>query len=160
MPVAFATLEQLAARHPSELVVLAADETTGLRDDARVEAALADASAEMRGILQARYTPADLDALDADSRDILAVYAMDIALYRVALSFARSSDRLKEARDNAVKRLEAIAAGKGGLTVVSSGPTGNGAGSAAVETVGEIGVNGVVIDAPERVFTRERFRRS
>lgn len=157
MPTAFATLDQLAARHPSELVVLAADETTGERDDARVEAALLDASAEMRGILQARYTPSDLDALDADSRDILAVYAMDIALYRVALSFARSSDRLREAYDNAVKRLEAIAAGKGGLTVISASTAGGGA---IAEDVGEIGANGVVIDAPERIFTRDRFRRA
>lgn len=158
MPTAFATLDQLAARHPSELVVLAADESSGVRDDVRVEAALLDASAEMRGILQARYTPSDLDALDVDSREILAVYAMDIALYRVALSFSRSSDRLKEAYDNAIKRLEAIAAGKGGLTVISSGSIG-GSGVIA-EDVGEIGANGVVIDAPERIFTRDRFRRA
>jgi phage gp36-like protein len=154
----FATLAQLVARHPAELVVLAADETTGERDDARIEAALSDASAEMRGILQARYTPTDLDALDETSREILAVYAQDIALYRVALSFSRSTERLKEAYENAIKRLEAIAAGKGGLTVVSgsSGPST----PTSAEDVGEIGPNGVVIDVPERIFTRDRFRRS
>jgi phage gp36-like protein len=157
MPIAFATLAQLVARHPAELVLLAADETTGLRDDARVEAALLDASAEMRGILQARYTPADLDALDELSREILAVYAMDVALYRVALSFSRSSDRLKESYDNAVKRLEAIAGGKGGLTVISGGA---GSSIATTDDVGEIGPNGVVIDVPERIFTRDRFGRS
>ncbi len=158
MPTAFATLDQLVARHPAELVLLAADETTGLRDDARVEAALLDASAEMRGILQARYTPADLDALDDLSREILAVYAMDVALYRVALSFSRSSDRLKESYDNAVKRLEAIAGGKGGLTVVSGGA--GGTSSSTSDDVVEIGPNGVVIDVPERIFTRDRFGRS
>lgn len=158
MPTAFATLAQLVARHPAELVLLAADETTGLRDDARVDAALLDASAEMRGILQARYTPTDLDALDDLSREILAVYAMDIALYRVALSFSRSSDRLKESYDNAVKRLEAIAGGKGGLTVIASG-TGSGS-TTTTEEVGEIGPNGVVIDVPERIFTRDRFGRA
>ena len=159
MPTAFATLELLSQRYPSELVLLAADETTGLRDDARVTAALADASAEMRGILQARYTPADLERVDPTSAEILAVYAMDIALYRVALSFSRSSDRLKETRDNAIKRLEAIAAGKGGLTILGLG----GAAPASPDTsidVGDIGPNGVVIDAPERIFTRERFARS
>lgn len=160
MPTAFATLDQIAARHPAELVLLAADETTGFRDDARVEAALADASAEMRGILQARYTPADLDALDDVSREIAAVYCMDIALYRVALSFARSSDRLKEARDNAVKRLEAIASGKGGLTVIGGSTGSTGSTPSTVADTQEIGPNGVVIDAPERIFTRERFRRS
>lgn len=159
MPAAFATLELLAQRYPSELVLLAADETTGLRDDARVSAALADASAEMRGILQARYTPDDLDRVDATSAEILAVYAMDIALYRVALSFARSSERLKETRDNAIKRLEAIAAGKGGLTILGSGAAGMTPPASSVD-VGEIGPNGVVIDAPERIFTRDRFRRS
>lgn len=157
---AFATLDQLSGRYPSELVLLAADETTGFRDDARIEAALEDASAEMRGILQARYTPADLAALDVGSAEILAVYAMDIALYRVALSFSRSSERLKETRDNAIKRLEAIAQGKGGLTITSpGGGRPSSSSSSASEDVGDIGPNGVVIDAPERIFTRDRFRR-
>ena len=159
MPTAFATLALLSQRYPSELVLLAADETTGLRDDARVTAALADASAEMRGILQARYTPADLERVDPTSAEILAVYAMDIALYRVALSFSRSSDRLKETRDNAIKRLEAIAAGKGGLTILGLGGAAPASPGASID-VGEIGPNGVVIDAPERIFTRERFARS
>ncbi len=153
----FATLAQLVARHPAELVVLAADETTGERDDVRIEASLSDASAEMRGILQARYTPADLDALDETSREILAVYAQDIALYRVALSFSRSTDRLKEAYENAIKRLEAIAAGKGGLVVSGSSSPST---PTNADEVGAIGPNGVVIDVPERIFTRERFRRS
>lgn len=158
MTAAYATLAQLAARYPAELVLLAADETTGWRDDARIDAALQDASAEIRAILQARYTPSDLAALDTWSREILALYAMDIALYRVALSFSRSSERLKEGYDNAIKRLEAIGAGRGGLTVLSAGGAG-GPPEPAQPEPGEIGPGGVVIDAPERVFTRARFGR-
>lgn len=155
----FATLAQLVARHPAELVVLAADEATGLRDDTRIEAALTDASSEMRAILQARYAPGDLDALDPSSIAILAVYAMDMALYRVALSFGRSSERLKEGYDNAVKRLEAIAAGRGGLVVLAAPASGAGP-AAPADEIGEIGPNGVVLDAPERIFTRARFGRA
>lgn len=154
MAAPFATLAQLASRHPAELTLLAADETTGLRDDARVDAALRDASVEARSILQARYTPADLASVDEGSAEILAVYTMDIALYRVALSFSRSSDRLKEGYENAVKRLEAIASGKGALTIGGGTTTPV---PADTDEAGDIGPNGVVIDVPERIFSRATF---
>jgi len=149
MMTTFATLGDLADRYPQDLTLLAADETTGLRDDGRIERALADASAEVAGILRARYTAADLGRVDADSRGILAVYTMDIALYRVALAFSRQTDAIRERRDQAVRRLEAIAAGRGGLTF-DGDPDGGPAGGAASPQM-------VLVDAPPRVFTRQRF---
>ena len=147
----FATLADLEARYPAELILLAADEGTGIRDDARVESAIADASAEMRAILKARYTPEEIGRFDDDSRETLKVYAMDIALYRIALTFSRSNEKIKERYDAAIKRLEAIASGKGALTV-------DGSGDAAGDGIGEVAPNEAVVDANPRVFTRDRLR--
>lgn len=147
----YAVISDLEARYPQELGLLAADEQTGLRDDARITLALSDAAREIRAILQARYSPADLAALDVESLGILSIYCMDIALYRIALSFSRSSEIIKERYEASVKRLEAIAAGKGALTFSSSGGGNDAAGS--------IGQNEVVVSAPERIFTRERLGR-
>ena len=153
----YATIADIESRHPAELIVLAGDETTGVRDDERVRAALEDASIEVRTILKARYAAADLGRLDADSLASLRLYTIDIALHRVALSFSRGSDEVEARANRAIKRLEAIASGKGELTLES------GAGDEAGSTVGSagdaaIGANEVVIDAPERVFTRARMR--
>jgi len=151
---AFATLTDLESRHPSELIVLAADEQTGIRDDDRIVHALDDASAEVRTILKARYTVEDFGRLDADSLGGLKMFTIDIALYRIALAFARSNERIEDRYKAAVKRLEAIAAGRGGLSFV--GGTGDGGGESDGGAV--IAPNEVVIDAPERVFTRNRLR--
>src|SRR5690606_31601370 len=105
-----------------------------------------DASRQVRAILLGRYSTAELERLDAEGRGLLLVYAMDIALYRVALSFSRLTDEIRERHTSAVKRLEGIAAGRGGLSFTG----GNGQ---AVNSP-----NGVVVDAPERFFTRERMR--
>lgn len=139
----FATLADLQSRHPQELILLAADETTGLRDDARVTLALTDASIEVRAVLQARYTPAELGRLDSGSVEILRVYAMDVALYRIALAFSRQTEAIKERRDAAMRRLEAIAAGKGALTF--EGDAGGG-------QSGDGSFGGAEIDAPPRMF--------
>jgi len=149
----YATVADLEARYPAELALVAADEQTGLRDDIRIGHGLSDASIEIRAILAARYAAADLAALDQPSLDVLRVYAMDIAFYRIALSFARSTDAIKERYDQAIKRLEAIAAGKGALTTTLTG-----SGDGASET-GDVGQNEVMVVAPERLFTRERLGR-
>lgn len=150
----YATIADLEARYPAELGLLAADETTGERDDIRVGHALDDASIEIRAILAARYSPAEFDAFDTHSLGVLRVYASDIALYRVALSFSRTTDAIKDRYDMAVKRLEAIAAGKGALTTTISAGTITGDGTDA-----NVGQNEVVLVAPERVFTRDRLGR-
>ncbi|RAI25303.1 hypothetical protein CH338_31400, partial [Rhodoplanes elegans] len=81
-----------------------------------MNAGLDDATAEVRAILAARYTRDELSRLDDDARATLRLYTIDIALYRVALSFGRSNDRIKERYDVAIQRLAAMAAGKAALT--------------------------------------------
>ncbi|MBX3506839.1 MAG: DUF1320 family protein [Parvibaculum sp.] len=151
----FATIAEIEARHPRELLVLAANETTRQLDAERVNAALVDVSTEIRAILAARYSAAELDALDEESLGVLKLYAIDMALYRVALSFARQTDTVRERYTIAVKRLEAIASGKGGLSF--AGSVGVGGGVSPGEPA-SINPNEVVLVAPERVMTRARFR--
>lgn len=150
--IPYATLADIETRHPRELAVLAADERSRLVDAARVEAALVDVSTEIRAILAARYTPADLEHLVPESLGVLRLYAIDMVLYRVALSFARQTETLKTRYETAVKRLEGIAAGRGGLTV-----TGPGGASSVPGAPVAVAPNKPLIDAPERLFTRRRF---
>ncbi|MGF3027866.1 phage protein Gp36 family protein [Methylobacterium aquaticum] len=148
----FVTRPEIQARHPRELAVLAADEKTREIDAVRVDNACADASVEIRGILASRYTPDDLERVDAEGAAVLRLYAIDIALYRVSLSFGRSSETIEKRYAAAVARLRDMAAGKGALTVAPAG------GPAAAEGPATSGSpNEVVIDAPERLFTRRRF---
>lgn len=153
-PQTFATLADLETRYPRELLTLAADEDTGIRDDARIEAVLHDVTVEIRAILLARYSRADLGNLDEDGRDALRVFAMAMALYRVALSFSRSSERLEKGYADAVKRLEGIAAGKGALNTVADATD-----SATPVEPGLAGAdNGtVLVESNERLFTRTRM---
>ncbi len=149
----FVTLDEIKARHPRELMVLAADETTRQVDPVRVDAACLDASVEIRGILASRYTPEDLGRVDTEGQALLRLYAIDITLYRVALSFGRSSETIEKRYAAAVKRLQDMATGKGALTVLpapGSAPAGEGPVQAGSP-------NEVIIDAPERLFTRRRF---
>lgn len=150
----YATIADLEARFPHELTLVAASEQTGLRDDVRIGHGLSDASIEIRAILAARYSAAELAALDQSSLDVLKVYCVDIAFYRIALAFSRSTENIKERYDQAVKRLEAIASGKGALTT-SAGASG---GDPVIDA-SDIGQNEVVVVGPERVFTRERLGR-
>lgn len=148
----FATRADIERRHPRELAVLAADETTRLVDGERVDAALVDVSTEIRAILASRYPADALDQLDEESRGVLRLYAIDMALYRVSLSFGRQTETIKARYDAAVRRLEGIAAGRGALTVLGDGDP-----PVAGEPAGPASPNEVLVSAPERLFTRRRF---
>ena len=79
MPTAFATLDQLVARHPAELVLLAADETTGLTRLTRVRQRCSmprPRCAASSGALHAGRSR----ALDDLRRDPRGLHAMDVAL--------------------------------------------------------------------------------
>ena len=151
----FATRADIEARHPREIAVLAADEQTRQVDWPRVEAAVVDVSTEIRAILAARYTPAQMDRLDEESEGVLRLFAVDMALYRVSLSFGRQTEANKLRYDNAIKRLEGIAAGRGGLTMTSDTVTATGDGIDG----GSIAPNEAVIVGVERMFTRDRLGR-
>lgn len=153
----FATSAELQARHPNELAVLAADETTRQVDAARIEAALGDVSTEIRAILGSRYSADELGRADEGARDVLRLFAMDMALFRVAYP-PRVTEAIKARYDTAVARLRDMAKGVGALTITPSG-----AGALPVPgQPGEVSSNGspneVLISANERLFTRHRFR--
>ena len=153
--LAFATLADIDARYPRELAVLAADETTGVRDDARIEAVLDDVSTEIRSILLQRYRKDEMVRFDVDACGVLRVWAIAMALYKVALSFSRSSDRLREGYDGAVKALQAIGAGKGALGFDPDPDA-----PSPVALPGQTGADNtaVIFEADDRVFTRRRLR--
>jgi len=151
--MAYATIDDLERRYPNELALVCADETTRLVDPARAQAGLDDASIEIRSILAARYSRADLDRLDEDGAATLRVYACDMALYRAALSASRLTDPIRERYETAIKRLQAIAAGKGGLTFLGVGGAAVGAGADTLPmSPGE-----ALVDGPPRVFSRRAF---
>lgn len=155
MSLPYATLDDIAARYPRELAVLAADETTGVRDDARIEAVLVDVTVQITGILLARYRRDELARLDTDSLALLRSYAIPMSLYAVALSFSRSSDTVKDRADRAVADLRAIVKGGGALTFdpdPNAQPITNEPGEAAVSNTA------VLIEGNERLFTRSRTR--
>jgi len=142
----FATLEDIETRYPAELITLAADEETGIRDDARINAAIDDATAEVRTILAERYSDAELEQASAQSLATLRIYTIDIALYRVALSFSRSNDEINDRYKMAIARLEAIARGKAALVIE---------GSSAGSEVGDGSDADTVLVAPPRMFGRD-----
>jgi len=151
MSTPFASLSDIQERFPREIAVLAADETTRTVDPVRVARACEDASMEIRAVLAQRYMATDLAALTPESLALLKLYCIDIAMHRVALSLARSTEQLKERAEAAFKRLSAIAAGKGALELTTDGVAGG------VETVGAISPEEPVVVANERLFTRARY---
>ena len=150
----FATLADLQTRHPRDVAVLCADEQTRLPDPDRIDAALVDVSTEIRAILARRYSPAQIDLIDDDSAGALKLFAMDMALYRVALGYGRQSEAAKERYEIAVKRLEGIAAGRGGLTFTQT-PGGGVPGLDPQSATPNV----VMIEGPERQFTRDKLGR-
>lgn len=154
MSASFASSADLQARHPTELAVLAADDATRQVDPARVDAALADVSTEIRAILGSRYTPDELARVDDAGAAVLRLFAIDMALYRVAYP-PRVTEAIRIRYETAVSRLRDMARGVGGLTVGPAAGAG-GAGSGAPASGSSGSPNEVLIDAPRRVFRRDR----
>ena len=152
----FATRLDLLARHPNEVAVLAADETTRQVDPARIDAALDDVSTEIRAILGSRYTEDELSRVDEGGAAVLRLFAMDMALFRVAYP-PRVTEAIRARYDTAVARLRDMARGIGALTIVSTG----GGTPAVPGQPGEVPTTGspneVLITANERLFTRRRY---
>ncbi len=151
----YATLADVDARYPQQLAQLAADETTGVRDDARIDAVLIDVSSEIDSLLLARYRRDELARLDEPSLALLRSYAIAMSLYKVALSFSRSSERVQAAYDGAVTSLRAIGKGGGALTF-DPDPSAQPVATTPGEAAG--GNTSVLFEADERVFTRRRTR--
>jgi phage gp36-like protein len=150
----FATRADIQARHPNELAILAMDESTRQVDLGRVDAACEDASDEIRSVLGSRYTAEELDRVDDASGRVLRLFAMDIALYRLAMP-PRQTEALQARYSTAIARLKDMARGTGALTIVSTGAAGGAGSQPGVPSTGS--PNEVLMSANERLFTRHRF---
>lgn len=149
----FATLADIQTRHPGELAVLAMDEATRQVDAARVVAACEDASDEIRAFLASKYTADELDRVDEASARVLRLFAIDIAMYRMALP-PRQTDAIRDRYSAATGRLRDFARGVGALTIVPAGGPGA---SLPADVVTTGSPHEALIDVPERLFTRRRF---
>lgn len=128
----YATRADLEARYgEAELVQLSDALGTGVSDEAVLDQALADASAEMEGYL-ARYAGQPL------TLPILNLYACDIARYRLWRDAA--SEEVRARYRDAIRFLEQVA--KGAISL----------GAAAEAAVGE---NTVSFTTGQKVFGRE-----
>lgn len=119
----FAATADVQARYPEQAAILCVDEATRAPAWIRFDTALADASTEIRAILASRYNASLLAAVDDDALGFLQLCAIDMAMYRVALSYSRSTEQIRDRYDLAVKRLEAIALGRGSLNPRTPAPS-------------------------------------
>lgn len=155
MSTPFVTYADLQARHPGELAVLAADETTRQVDPARVDRACEDVSTEIRGLLGSRYSAEDLDAVDAGGAALLKLFAIDMALFRVAYA-PRVTETIRQRYDMAVSRLRDMGKGIGALSLATKPATPAVPGQPG-DPVGTGSPNEILITANERLFTRRRY---
>lgn len=152
MMVPFASRADLEARHPNELLVLAADERTRQVEPDRVDRALEDVSTEIRALLGSRYTADQLGRLDEAGAALLKLFALDMALFRVAYP-PRVTEAIRGRYDTAVARLRDLGRGIGALTIAPD-PGGT---TAPGDPAPHGAANEVLIRANERLFTRRRF---
>lgn len=111
-------------------------------DDARLEAALRDGTAEVNGMIS-KVVSLPLD----NPPDMLRVVCRDIAIHRLYANAGRVTETQEKLRDAAMSYLRMIRDGK-----VSIGDSEGGAEVEASE-------GAMTIEGPERVFTRDSLRR-
>lgn len=141
----YATVADLNARADQQIVRQLASDDGQTPDDAVIQQALDDAGSIMDGYLASvavEYRP---------GARVLVPYAVDIALYRLALRRpGRTFESIKAGYDEAIRFLNRVAEGKllGG---------GQGGGDAPA-TGADAGGNSVMADGPEPLMTRDTLR--
>ncbi|MEM1077452.1 MAG: DUF1320 domain-containing protein [Pseudomonadota bacterium] len=147
--MAYADQSDIEELYGVDALYVADRDGDGEVDVAAVALALDLASAEIDAQLAARYT------LPLGERYLILVpYAVDIALYRLALSRDVLSAEHRQRYDDAIEALEKLASGKTrlplfGVDLPDSDPDGPDLGS---------GPQPIVSGGPEREFSREKMR--
>lgn len=137
----YATVNQLKAVIPARDLELLTDfDSEGEASDARLEQALADATAEIDS-----YVGKLLVGV-AEAPHILTVHCRDLAMYRLYLNLGHDMEAYKSLRDNAVAFLKSVRDGKTAL--------GDDGDSPAVESTPGVAMT----DGPERQMTRDSLR--
>lgn len=141
--MAYATQADIAELYGADALHVADRDGDGLADTGAVTRALEGASDEIDSHLAVRYRlPL------AEPPRILRQYAVDIALYRLALSADVQSEEHRRRYKDAIDALKLIAEGKAAL-VMPVNPE--------AEDDGQ-GPRPIVAGGPERLFSRDKMR--
>jgi phage gp36-like protein len=140
----YATQADIATIYGANALVVADHNRDGIVDSAAVARALTSASGEIDTYLAARYSlPL------AEVPEFLVQLAVDIGLYRLALSSDVQSEEHRKRYDDALGHLRRIAEGKAALVFTATPATGD---------IDVSGAQPIVSGGPEKLFTRENTR--
>ena len=141
---AYATQADIATIYGANALVVADHNRDGIVDSAAVARALTSASGEIDTYLAARYSlPL------AEVPEFLVQLAVDIGLYRLALSSDVQSEEHRKRYDDALGHLRRIAEGKAALVFTATPATGD---------IDVSGAQPIVSGGPAKLFTRDLTR--
>jgi phage gp36-like protein len=141
---AYATQADIATLYGANALVVADHNRDGIVDSAAVTRALTSASDEIDTYLAARYT---LPLTEVPG--FLKTLAVDIALYRLALSADVLSDEHRKRYEDALGHLKRIAKGEAALVFTATPATGD---------IDVSGAQPIVSGGPAKLFTRDLTR--
>jgi phage gp36-like protein len=141
---AYATQADIATLYGANALVVADHNRDGIVDSAAVTRSLTSASDEIDTYLAARYT---LPLTEVPG--FLKTLAVDIALYRLALSADVLSDEHRKRYEDALGHLKRIAKGEAALVFTATPATGD---------IDVSGAQPIVSGGPAKLFTRDLTR--
>jgi phage gp36-like protein len=141
---AYATQADIATLYGANALVVADHNRDGIVDSAAVTRSLTSASDEIDTYLAARYT---LPLTEVPG--FLTTLAVDIALYRLALSADVLSEEHRKRYDDALGHLKRIAKGEAALVFTATPATGD---------IDVSGAQPIVSGGPAKLFTRDLTR--
>jgi phage gp36-like protein len=141
---AYATQADIATLYGANALVVADHNRDGIVDSAAVTRSLTSASDEIDTYLAARYT---LPLTEVPG--FLKTLAVDIALYRLALSADVLSEEHRKRYEDALGHLKRIAKGEAALVFTATPATGD---------IDVSGAQPIVSGGPAKLFTRDLTR--
>ncbi len=143
--MAYATQADIVDLYGPNALVVADRAGDGTIDEVAVGRALASASAEIDAYIGVRY-PLPLPSVPA----FLQTVAVDIAIYRLALSHDVLSDEHRRRYDDALAFLKRVGEGRAALQVAA-------AEASEAEVPADAGPRPMLVSGPERVFSRAKM---
>ncbi len=140
--MAYATMDDIVELYGPDALFAADRDGDGEADAAAVARAIEDAGEEVDSYLGVRYPVPLSDPVPG----LVRKFAVDLALYRLAMTADVISDAVRARRDDAVDHLKLIAAGKASLPI--DPPQGEEPDTARP----------IVSSGPDRLFSRDAMR--
>lgn len=147
----YATQSDIVALYGEDILHVADRDGDGVVDVASVDAALADASAEVDSYLAVRYA---LPLPEGTNVSVLRRITADIAIYSLAQSRDILTEELRRRYEDALKALMRLSSGQQTL-IVPATPDPDADPDAPIDG----SPRPVVQDGPERLFSRDQTRR-